>query len=303
MASCWKTPIPTDLADRYCLGNQFAATVLRELLCRARTQPGTFYSSKSGPILLDRGQAVCGREELCRCFGLRRTEQARVRSALDFLEKTAKQITKRKTKNGTIVSIIYFDEITSLTEPATRPRPNHDQTIATNKIVESSKSEKKAPLAVFEEDRTVHDFVIATIDRIVLEAGSLAPKRTDSLVASSVSTIKKLVTVDGFQLPYVQSVVLWALSDPFWSRNLLSLAGLRKKNTNGLMKFQVMAAQFDKDPVVLGRRAAVAREKALDAETRRAEAEMMPRPGVEAISPEEAKEILSAWRGQRIRVC
>lgn len=156
--------------------------------------------------------------------------------------------------------------------------------------------------AVFEKEKDpVHTFVDEMMQKIAAAAGPLAPKKTPALVAASISTVRGLLLVDGFDLEYIRNVLEWAVCEPFWSRNLLTIAGLRKQSANGAIKFRNMAAQYDKDPVVSGRLAAAAREKALDAETRRAEAEMMPRPGVVTASQEESSQILCDWLRKRRR--
>ncbi|MFZ5564614.1 MAG: hypothetical protein ACOZBW_11230 [Thermodesulfobacteriota bacterium] len=294
----WKTPIPADLCDRYCLGNRFAATVLRELICRARNQPGTFYS-QAGAVFLERGQAACGREELAACCGLRKNEQGRIRTALDFLEKTAGQIAKRKTRNGSVITILFFDEITCLTEQTASPQPNNNQTGTSNKNGKSAKNgerEQPRPRSVKIFDGALTAFVDDTMTKINFLAGSLAPKRSAALEWSACDTIDRLIRLDGFTLKYVVDVITWAIGDDFWQRNLLSLASLRKPSKNGLTKFQNIAAQYENDPRRKAAQMAASRDKSLEELTRRHEAAMSDGPGCD---PEEVRAILRRFKDRK----
>ena len=64
---------------------------------------------------------------------------------------------------------------------------------------------------------------------------------------NSSDTIDRLNRLDGFDLDYVFAVLRWAAKDDFWSTQIYSLAGLRKKSKNGLTKFQNMAAKYDRE--------------------------------------------------------
>jgi hypothetical protein len=70
-------------------------------------------------------------------------------------------------------------------------------------------------------------------------------KITESKINSGAETIDKLVRIDGFDLEQeIKPVLNWAAKDSFWSTNVLSLAGLRKKQNNGETKFQNIYASF-----------------------------------------------------------
>lgn len=92
----------------------------------------------------------------------------------------------------------------------------------------------------------IFDFTSQAIDSISNHMGSLAPKKTESLLKNSADTIDKLIRIDGFDLDYIKSVIEWAMNDDFWKKNALSLSSLRKKSkSNDLTKFQNMANSFE----------------------------------------------------------
>ena len=145
-SNCWKQPIPTNI-DELCLGDEFAATIFMRLLLRARQSDGCVYV-EGVPILLKRGQCICGRFELAACFGIPRRCSKRVSRKLTFLEKTTKLLTKRKSLNCSIVTILNFDELTSMTNQMTNRRPIDDQSMTTNKSVKNVESVKKENLKI-----------------------------------------------------------------------------------------------------------------------------------------------------------
>lgn len=76
--------------------------------------------------------------------------------------------------------------------------------------------------------------------------GKIAPAISESLINSAVDSIDKLVRIDGFTFEQVRDAMGWAAIDDFWSKNALSLAGLRTKNGDGRTKFQKILAAMDK---------------------------------------------------------
>lgn len=88
----------------------------------------------------------------------------------------------------------------------------------------------------------VFEFCDSFIKFIQCEKGNLAPK-SKNLFQESCKTIDLLIRKDNFDLEHIRSVLKWAVKDDFWEKNVLSLAGLRKK-TNGLTKFQKIASSY-----------------------------------------------------------
>lgn len=82
------------------------------------------------------------------------------------------------------------------------------------------------------------------INYIQKTKAALAPTGSD-LLKKSADTVDKLIRLDGFTLDYVKQVLWFAINDDFWSDNVLSLSGLRRK-TDGLSKFQKIANSFEK---------------------------------------------------------
>ncbi len=107
----WKVLIPANLAEKYCGGNLFAETVLSILIRRARTVPGII-QHRGGTINLNRGQCICGRYELAKRLGLKRNEALRVQRVLKRLEKDYEQIKIKRIRQSSIITVLYFDEIT-----------------------------------------------------------------------------------------------------------------------------------------------------------------------------------------------
>jgi len=136
----WKQPIAVEISP--IKGNVFATTVFQKLLIRCSNEDRTVYIDDITPIELHRGQCVVGRYELAKCFGLKRNESGRVRTVLDKLENSAKLITKQKSLNCSIVTILNYDNWVEMTKLETNHQPNESQSIATNKSEESVKTEK-----------------------------------------------------------------------------------------------------------------------------------------------------------------
>jgi len=62
-------------------------------------------------------------------------------------------------------------------------------------------------------------------------------KNKDTLIKNSILEISRLIRLDGRTLDEIRGALAWAIKDPFWSDQVVSLAGLRKKSKNGLKKF------------------------------------------------------------------
>ncbi|MBT3807689.1 MAG: hypothetical protein HOG03_24340 [Desulfobacula sp.] len=88
------------------------------------------------------------------------------------------------------------------------------------------------------------------IDYTKTEKGSLAPNGKN-LLKNSADTIDKIIRLDDFSFEYIGVVIKWAVKDDFWSNNILSLHGLRKKSGNGLTKFQNIANGYEKSKIMV----------------------------------------------------
>ena len=90
----------------------------------------------------------------------------------------------------------------------------------------------------------ISEFSQKFIEYIQGTKGNRAPSG-DDLFKNSADTVDKLIRIDGFDLDYIKHVLWFAVNDDFWSDNVLSLAGLRRK-TDGLTKFQKIANSYEK---------------------------------------------------------
>ncbi len=149
---CWRQPIPTNLLE-YCYGHKLAMTILMLLLLRASNKDGMRYI-KGRPVFLERGQGVYGREELSEYISFSKKKHIQTtRTVIKYLIST-KRITKRKTKNGTIFTILNYDKLVQLTERTTERQPNANQTETTNKSDKSNKNDKNVKKENF---KILHD--------------------------------------------------------------------------------------------------------------------------------------------------
>jgi len=76
---------------------------------------------------------------------------------------------------------------------------------------------------------------------------TLIRKVTPAQISQSVDTLDKLIRLDGYPLGTVVKACAWATTDTFWSRNVLSLAGLRQRSKNGQAKFTNLLAQMERE--------------------------------------------------------
>jgi len=84
----------------------------------------------------------------------------------------------------------------------------------------------------------ISEFVTAFQQHIVKIHKRQAPKITPGLINGGCDAVEKLIRLDGYTLDEIKAAMRWAVEDEFWSPNARSLAGLRKKGSNGLMKIQ-----------------------------------------------------------------
>lgn len=88
------------------------------------------------------------------------------------------------------------------------------------------------------------DFVV----RVLKQQKANHPKRiinmSQKMIDAGAETVRQLHKIDEFPLEEIQSVVLWAIMDDFWTNNVFSLAPLRKRSPNGNTKFENMRNSF-----------------------------------------------------------
>jgi hypothetical protein len=70
---------------------------------------------------------------------------------------------------------------------------------------------------------------------------------TPHQISKCVKVVDQITRLDGLDLEtQVKPALRWAARDDFWSRNVLSLAGLRDRSKNGLTKIQNILTAFEK---------------------------------------------------------
>lgn len=138
----------------------------------------------------------------------------------------------------------------SVPSPSPSPSPSTDQ--VGNGVVEKNLSPDNSPESAPPRQKTKRELPEAYLsfakkfqDEVSRRFPTLAPKVTKALVESGAETIDKLIRLDGFSLEDIRKVLLWAISDEFWSKQVRSLACLRKvSDNNGLTKFQNIQAKM-----------------------------------------------------------
>ena len=79
---------------------------------------------------------------------------------------------------------------------------------------------------------------------VAADQGECAPKITPRLIQDGAKELDKAIRLDGFELDEIRRALAWAQSDYFWRSNLLSLAQMRKKTSNGTSKIQTIVSQY-----------------------------------------------------------
>ena len=69
-------------------------------------------------------------------------------------------------------------------------------------------------------------------------------KNMENQIETGYDVIDKLIRLDGYNIEDIKESLEWAVNDDFWSPNIVTLTGLRKKSTNGSTKFQNMLGKF-----------------------------------------------------------
>ena len=201
-------------------------------------------------IEVKRGQLITSRKSLSFQTGI--PEQT-TRTCLNRLKST-NELTIRSTKHYSLITIVNFELYQSKEKnqptdqptdaPAINQQPTNDQPTTNHK------QEWEEWKEVY-SDKSILDFSEKFIEWSEKEHGNQAPEQTLSLLKNSCDSVDKLIRLDGNTLERITAVLRWAAKDDFWSTQLRSLAGLRKKNGDGLTKFQNIAAGYngkDKTP-------------------------------------------------------
>lgn len=103
----WKTPIPTDLNKIFCK-DHLSQLIFERLLIRARVDNKSGTDYWYSPLVLNRGQAVCGWNELGKFFGVNRKT---IKKHLVKLQNEYGVVDYLPTPLGTIVTIKNYGQI------------------------------------------------------------------------------------------------------------------------------------------------------------------------------------------------
>jgi len=175
--------------------------------------------------------------------------RGKVRRFLDELENIDGKVVQQKTKVTTLINIINYELYqTGDTTDSTADGQQTDNRQYTNKNDKNVNNDNKDILAYISTD--IISFSQDFIDYTKTEKGSLAPNGKN-LLKNSADTIDKIIRLDDFSFEYIGVVIKWAVKDDFWSNNILSLHGLRKKSGNGLTKFQNIANGYEKSKIMV----------------------------------------------------
>ena len=164
-------------------------------------------------------------------------EKEYVTSEIQYKEGT-KEILKR------VLKVCYIPPLTKVKDPYLRklkdPPQGKLKGINTYNSTEDKKDKQYSP-EIVEFVKTFQKYVSGV-------HGVKAPKVTDSLLRKGEDTVDKLIRLDGFTIDQVRDSLRWAVKDDFWSKNVLSLASLRKKSKNNdLTKMQNIFASWERN--------------------------------------------------------
>jgi hypothetical protein len=168
-----------------------------------------------------------------------------IRTALGKLKKW-QFLTIKSTKTGRLVTVLNWvsyqqDDIDN--QQSNQQRANKELT--TNKNVKNVKNTKRKTI----KKKNLSDFAYKIADEFHDYQMKNCP------VASIknwnrenwADTIDKLMRIDGYKQQTISDALGFAVSDDFWSKQIISLAGLRKKGKNDLTKFDNLVIRMERN--------------------------------------------------------
>jgi len=164
---------------------------------------------------LKAGEALIGD---CKKYGLTRGQYRRAMKHLGHWGLAAFKATPRGTVATLCDTRVYDINEVAGSRPATSTLPTDDQQATTNKNEKNKKREKKW---IHSDGWHLAELLLNSI---------LARKedfrRPD--LRTWASEIDRMIRLDGRTPERIEAVIRWCQKDPFWSRNILSAAKLRK---------------------------------------------------------------------------
>jgi len=165
---------------------------------------------------LQSGEALLGDYAKC---GLSRREY---RTAMKRLRQWG-FATFKPTTHGTVATLcgtrVYDINEATNDQRATTTRPTDDQRATTDKKEKKQKNEKK--YSPHSDEWRLSELLLSLI---VERKGDF---RTPEL-ARWAQDVGRMIRVDGRTPERIEAVIRWCVKDPFWSKNILSAASLRK---------------------------------------------------------------------------
>jgi hypothetical protein len=182
------------------------------------------------------GEFVFGQEKAAQDLKI---TVAQVRTCLNRL-KTTGNLTVKTTNKFSIISVVNWDVYQgTFTESDHQSSQQNDQQATSNRPASDHIQEvKKLKKNIYTEE----DLAVAQqIHSSLLKENSEYPAVVNANLGGWAEEVRKLRAIDHFPHEKILEVCQWAMQDSFWSKQFLSVLGLRKKSdNNGLSKFENM---------------------------------------------------------------
>ena len=207
-----------------------------ECLLRA-SHAGKDVYFKRNKIKLEPGMFLMGRQEFGKSIGI---SGSTAWYWLLRFEKD-KMVDIKKTAKCSIVTIIAWNEYQQVDNRKTTEKQQKN----TNKNVKNDKNIKRKTI----KKKNLSDFAYKIADEFHDYQMKNCP------VASIknwnrenwADTIDKLMRIDGYKQQTISDALGFAVSDDFWSKQIISLASLRKKGKNDLTKFDNLVIRMERN--------------------------------------------------------
>ncbi len=170
-----------------------------------------------------------------------------VKKCLAFLRKKGMIRTSRSTR-GTHLKVLNYNHFQDL-----------KQYLSTSRSTRGALEEHDRSTPIVKELKNIRTKEYSdTIKKIVdnfyfekLKNSKTAIVATSKVLSASYDTIDKINRIDGVPENVIREVLMRSIKDEFWSKQIISLVGLRKRMGNGQLKFMnahsaVMSSQYRK---------------------------------------------------------
>jgi hypothetical protein len=192
---------------------------------------------KRNKIKLEPGMFLMGRQEFGKSIGI---SGSTAWYWLLRFEKD-KMVDIKKTAKGSIVTIIAWNEYQQVDNRKTTEKQQKN----TNKNVKNDKNIKRKTI----KKKNLSDFAYKIADEFhdyqMKNCPVASIKNWDR--EKWVDVIDKLMRIDGYKQQTISDALSFAVNDDFWKKQIISLAGLRKKGKNGLTKFDNLVIRMERN--------------------------------------------------------